>query len=314
MSASNGRPTVLLPYSEEELGGLRSKLDVIVWDGESKAPEPSGLTRVEFFVVPYPPTPAAIALTQRMPQLKVVQVLTAGVDNVVLQIPAGVTLCNARGVHNTSVAELTLALVLASQRGVPEFARNQERGKWEPAWNPALADRTVLILGYGAIGEAIEQRLVGFECDVLRVGRSAREAPRGKVYADAELPDLLPRADVVVLTLPLTKATHGLVGARFLARMREGALLVNVGRGALVDTNALLAELRSGRLRAALDVTDPEPLPADHPLWQSPGVLVSPHVGGFSSAFKPRAQRLIVEQLARYASGESLANVVASDR
>lgn len=303
----------MLPYSEEELAGLPSPFDVIVWDGVGEAPEASGLSRVEFYVAPYPPTPEAISLAQRMPRLKVVQALTAGVEGIAPHMPAGVTLCNARGVHNASVAELTIALLLASQRGIPGFVRNQEKGRWEAAWKPALADRTVLILGYGAIGESIEQRLSGFECDVIRVARTARETPHGKVHAGADLPELLPRADVVVLTLPLTADTRGLVGAGFLARMKEGALLVNVARGAIVDTEALLAEVRSGRLRAALDVTDPEPLAADHPLWTAPGVLVSPHVGGYSSAFKPRAQRLVIEQLARYASGEPLANVVVSD-
>ena len=174
----------------------------------------------------------------------------------------------------------------------------------------------MLIVGYGAIGAALEARLTPFEVEVVRVARSARPGGQGPevtgpvVYGVAELPALLPDADVVVLLVPLTDATRGLVDADFLARMKPGALLVNVARGAVVDTDALLVALNEGRITAALDVTDPEPLPPDHPLWSAPGVLVSPHVGGASSAMWPRAYRVVREQLDRFAAGEPLANVV----
>ncbi len=171
----------------------------------------------------------------------------------------------------------------------------------------------MLIVGYGSIGSAVEDRLAPFECArVVRVARSERTAARGRVHAVAALPELLPDADVVILVTPLTDETRGLVDAGFLARMKDGALLVNVARGAVVDTAALLAELGSGRLRAALDVTDPEPLPAGHPLWKAPGVLITPHVGGPSSAFLPRAKTLLRDQLARFALDEPLRNVVAA--
>ena len=188
-----------------------------------------------------------------------------------------------------------------------------ERGDWAPTYktdpnavDDALADKTVLILGYGSIGSAIERRLAGFEVEVLRVARTARDG----VHAFSEIDTLLPQADVVIAIVPATDETRGMIDAGFLARMKDGALLVNVARGVVVRTEALIAECASGRLRAALDVTDPEPLPADHPLWQTPNVLITPHVGGASTAFLPRALRLIDTQLRRFAAGEELENVV----
>lgn len=225
----------------------------------------------------------------------------------------GVRLCNARGVHEASTAELALTLVLASLRGIPGFVRGQEKEEWRSGFYPALADKSVLIVGYGSIGAAIEDRLAAFECArVARVARSWRTTERGEVHALTDLPELLPQADVVILSTPLTDQTKGLVDGAFLARLKDGALLVNVARGPVVDTKALLTELESGRIRAALDVTDPEPLPAGHPLWHAPNVLISPHVGGSTSAFLPRAQRLIAAQLTRFVAGEPLANVVAT--
>jgi phosphoglycerate dehydrogenase-like enzyme len=169
----------------------------------------------------------------------------------------------------------------------------------------------VLIVGYGAIGAAIEDRLAPFElARVARVARSRRAMARGPVHPLTELPALLPDADVVILSTPLTDETRGLVDAEFLGRMKDGALLVNVARGPVVDTKALLTELESGRITAALDVTDPEPLPPGHPLWRAPGVLISPHVGGPSSAFLPRAKRLLVDQLNRFVNHEPLRNVI----
>ena len=167
----------------------------------------------------------------------------------------------------------------------------------------------MLIVGYGAIGEAIERRLLPFEVEVVRVARSARDG----VHGIDELPALLPDADVVVLVVPLTDATRGLVDAGFLARMKDGALLVNVARGAVVVTDDLVAALHSGRITAATDVTEVEPLPSDHPLWRAPGLLISPHVGGASSAMWPRAYRLVRDQLQRYADGAPLVNVMTGD-
>jgi phosphoglycerate dehydrogenase-like enzyme len=222
-----------------------------------------------------------------------------------------VQLCNAAGVHDASTAELAVSLALASNRHLDTYARNMPSGTWGNDFATSLADRRVLIIGYGRIGEAIERRLAGFE--VASVTRVARRERTGDVpvHPIGDLPTLLPEADVVFVITPLTPDTEHLIGAAELAAMPEGALLVNVSRGKVVDTDALVAATASGRIRAALDVTDPEPLPPDHPLWRTPGVLVSPHVGGQSTAFYPRMQRLVRDQLAHFAAGEPLANVVA---
>jgi phosphoglycerate dehydrogenase-like enzyme len=254
---------------------------------------------------------AALAPIASMASLRVLQTLTAGYDDVLRRVPPGVVLCNAAGVHDASTAELAVTLMLASTSGVPEFVRAADAHTWASTRRRALADRRVLVVGYGGVGTAVERRLAGFEVDVVRVAARARDEAGVHVHGVDELPALLPTADVVVLCLPLTEATRGMVDAAFLARMRDGALLVNVARGAIVDTEALLAELRSGRIAAALDVTDPEPLPADHPLWDTPGLLLTPHIGGNSTAFPPRAHRLVVEQLRRFAADEPLLGVVA---
>ncbi len=298
--------TVWLPWPPSELTSVPDGLDIDVWDGHGETP-PSVET-VELFVQPYLTGEKAVAVMARMPALRIVQTQTAGVDHIAPYLPAGVTLCNARGVHDASTAELSVALALSSQRDLGAFVRLQDSGAWDQRMGSSLADRTVLILGYGSIGAAVERRLAGFEVEIIRVASRAR--PAEGVAAVADLPALLPRADVVIVLVPLTDATRRLVDAAFLGRMHDGALLVNVARGAVVDTDALLAELHSGRLRAALDVTDPEPLPADHPLWHAPGVLITPHVGGATDAMRPRMRRLVSEQLGRFAAGEPLANVV----
>ena len=279
--------------------------DVFTGDGDP----PATLDNVELYVLPYLQGLAPARLMSRMPSLRVAQTLTAGVDDVRPLVPAGVTLCNARGVHDASTAELAVALALASLRGVPGYVRDAQRGRWDGGMRESLADRTVLIVGYGSVGAAVERRLAGFECEVRRVALTARD---GVEPFDA-LPDLLPHADVVVLTVPMTDETRGMVDAGFLGRMPDRALLVNVSRGPVVRTDDLMAEVTSGRLRAALDVTDPEPLPPDHPLWSSPGVLISPHVGGNTTAFLPRARRLVQGQVDRYVAGEPLVNVITAD-
>ncbi|MGV9855788.1 2-hydroxyacid dehydrogenase [Streptomyces sp. NPDC003442] len=313
--SSEARDLVWLPIPPEEMDGLPDTLEYAHWDGGEDFP--TDPARCAFYCVPYMKPPQVC--TRPLPgmtNLRVVQTLTAGIDHIrpaLAGLAPGVRLCNARGVHDASTAELALTLILASLRGIPDFVRGQDAEEWRSGFRPALADKSVLIVGYGAIGSAIEDRLVPFECErVARVARSPRTTERGPVHPIDELPRLLPEADVVVLVTPLTEATRGLAGAEFLSRMKDGALLVNVSRGGVVDTKALLMELESGRLRAALDVTDPEPLPAGHPLWHAPGVLISPHVGGPTSAFLPRAKRLLRDQLHRYARGESLAHLVAT--
>ena len=298
---------VWLPFDPAELGDPPSSLDYEVVPSVDEVPASVG--DVEIFVPPYSVGPEVREVIPRMTSLRVVQTLTAGVDNLRDAVPEGVVLCNGRGIHDTSTAELVLTLILSSLRGVPGFVRDQDRREWQWGWHESLADKTVLLVGYGAIGEAVEARLVPFECTVVRVARSAREG----VHPISELPSLLPSADVVVLVLPLTDATRGLVDAAFLASMKEGALLVNVARGPVADTGALVDALRAGRIHAALDVVDPEPLPEDSPLWDCPGLLLSPHVGGSSSAMWPRAYRLVRDQLHRIARGEEPVNVMSGD-
>jgi phosphoglycerate dehydrogenase-like enzyme len=247
---------------------------------------------------------------RRLEDLHVVQTLSAGVDWLVDDVPAGVTLCDAAGVHDVPVSEWTATAILAMQRELPLQLGWQKTATWHRP-GPEIDDlegSTVLILGYGSIGRAVEARLAPFGVDVIRVARTPREGVSGL----ADLNALLPRADVVVILLPLTSETRGLVDARFLAAMHDGALLVNAARGSIVDTAALVAEVQRGRLRAALDVTDPEPLPDGHPLWSAPGVLITPHTAGSSRRFRARAWRFVADQIGRYVRGEPLQNVVVN--
>ncbi len=296
--------TVWTPFPTADLAPPPDGLTVLEWDG---GPLPDDPAQVELFVLPYTFDTATLAPLARMSRLRVVQTLTAGVEHVAAAVPDGVTLCNARGVHDASTAELAVTLALAALRGLPGFVRAQDRQEWVHEQLGSLADKRVLVIGAGSIGGAVARRLAPFECDVVLVASRARAGVRGI----DELAGLLPTAEVVVLTLPLTDATRGLVDAAFLAALPDGALVVNVARGPVVDTGALLAELASGRLRAALDVTDPEPPPPGHPLWSAPGLLLSPHVGGNTTAFRPRAIALVRDQLTRWSEGRPLRNVVA---
>ena len=309
MTQEMTQPLVWLPFDSRSLGeppaGLRYEKVV----PEADQDPPASIAEVEFYVPPYQLGAQGNDLLGRMPRLRVVQTLTAGVEHIRAAVPEGVSLCNGRGIHDTSTAELVLALTLASLRGIPEFVRERDHEVWHQRSLPALADKRVLIVGYGSIGEAIERRLLSFEVEVVKVARRAREG----VHAFEDLPSLVPEADVVVLVVPLTEQTRGLVDADFLSRMKDGALLVNVARGAVIDTDALLAELGNERIAAALDVFDVEPLPAGHPLWTAPRLLISPHVGGASSAMWPRAHRLVREQLERFAAGDQLVNQMTGD-
>lgn len=302
-------PMVWLPFPPDRLGepprGLR--YDVVVPSSEVSLP--ASAEQVEFYVLPYRFDDHDVEILGELPKLRVVQTQTAGVEHVRRFLPEGVVLCNGRGIHDASTAELALTLILASLRGIPEFVQAQARGEWAHQTLPSLADRSVLIVGYGQIGAAVEARLAPFEVHVTKVARTAREG----VHSFEELPQLLPQADVVILIVPDTAETRGMVDADFLARMRRGALLVNVARGPIVVTDDLVAALHKGQVRAALDVTDPEPLPPDHPLWRAPGVLISPHVGGASSAMEPRSYRLVRAQLERFAAGAELANQMSGD-
>lgn len=278
---------------------------VLAYD-EADLPSPADVGDIEFFVPIYMGPEQTLALAAEMPRLQVVQALTSGVDNMLGLVRPGVTLCRAGHVHDASTAELAVALVLAKLRGLDVFARQMHTGQFLHERREALYAQRVLIVGAGEIGRAIAERLKPFEAAISLVGRAARDG----VHGIEELPDLVGRHDVVILCLPLTDQTRGLVDADLLSRMRPGALLVNVSRGPVVVTDDLLDAVRSGRVTAALDVTDPEPLPPDHPLWQESGVLISPHVGGNTSAFIPRARSMVRQQIERWLSGEPLRYVV----
>jgi phosphoglycerate dehydrogenase-like enzyme len=287
-------------------GAPPPEVEVVVPDG---AALPATAGQVEFYVPPFFPAQPAIAAIRELPKLAVVQALTAGVDRLRPEIPAGVTLCNARGVHDASTAEWVVGAMLAALREFPLFAREQAAQRWSYHFTDCLAGKTVLIVGYGSIGAAVERRLAGFEVSVLRVARSAR--PEGGVAPVSDLSRLLPAADVVVLLAPVTAETIGMVDAAFLARMKDGALLVNAARGSLAVTDALVAEARSGRLRLALDVTDPEPLPAGHPLWDLPGVFITPHEGASTPVSVARMAAYVRDQASRFLTGQPLENVIA---
>jgi phosphoglycerate dehydrogenase-like enzyme len=252
----------------------------------------------------HPWTPGEVV--DALPRLRLVQLLTAGAERFIGRLPDGVLLCNARGAHTPSTAEWVMTAVLAAQRGIPFFTREQDAGRWSFGTQRTLYGARVLIVGAGDIGRAVTRMLDGFGVEVDLVARTARDG----VHATSELPRLLPDADVVVLVVPVTPETTGLVDAAFLAAMKDDALLVNAARGVVVDTGALLAELSSGRLRAALDVTDPEPLPEGHPLWTAPGLLLTPHVGGAIPCTVQRGAAAVTAQLERVLAGEPLRDVV----
>lgn len=241
-----------------------------------------------------------------LPDLRVVQLLSAGAERFAGRLPDGVALCNARGAHTPSTAEWAVTATLAAQRGIPFFVREQDAGRWTPRTHATLVGAKVLVVGAGDIGRTIGAMMAGFDVELTFVARSARDG----VHATSELPELLPLADVVVVIVPVTDETTGLVDAAFLAAMKDGALLVNAARGVVVDTDALLAELTAGRLRAAVDVTEPEPLPEGHPLWTAPNLLITPHVGGDVPGTNERAAAAVADQLQRILAGRPLVNVV----
>lgn len=284
--------------------------EIVAWDVAGPPPRAD----IELVVVPPFDTPYVTRL-EELPRLRSVILSTAGYEHAVGYLPPGVTMANAVGVHDSSTAELALALVLAAQRELPTFVRDQARGHWpEQQVRRALADSRVLVVGYGGIGRALAGRLLACETTVTAVASRPREGDEhvDTVHGIDELAALLPTHDIVVLAVPLTEQTRGLLAAPELALLPDDALVVNVGRGPLVDTDALLAECTSGRLRAALDVTDPEPLPPEHPLWREPGVLISPHTGGATTAFPKRAAAYLAGQLETFVRTGEIEHVVAA--
>ena len=273
--------------------------------GSGQRQEPMG--RADMLVASHDLDAVADAIA-RLDDLRVVQTLSAGVDWIVDLIPAGITLCDASGVHDIAVAEWVVMAILAANRRLPQLVDAQRLGTWrrEGSRGQDLDGARVLILGHGSIGRAVERRLAPFGVELIRVARSPREGVR----TVSDLPGLLPAVDVLVVLLPLTAETRGFVDREVLSLLRPGALVVNASRGAVVDTDDLMAAVTSGGIRAALDVTDPEPLPAGHPLWSLPGVLITPHVGGDVDREEDRAWALVADQAARLADGREMRNIV----
>lgn len=299
---------LLLPDADGIAGYVAQQLPqaAVISYGET---DPGTLASVTFYCLPYMGDEASVALIGEMPALKVIQSLSSGVDDVLAAVPPRAILCNGHGLgHEEGTAELALALILASLRQLPRFATQQSRRTWSHVRTESLDGKRVLLVGYGAIGKAIERRLLPFGARVNKVSRTRREGVAGL----AELPVLASAADILVVCIALHPATCGLVDRQVLAAMPDGALVVNVARGPVVDADALVGELGSGRLRAALDVTDPEPLPTDRPEWALPNVLLTPHIGGDTTAFADSAPAFVADQAARHLAGQPLKNVVRS--
>jgi len=285
------------------LGALPDGAEVEVWDGGE-----------------FPSDPADVKLLvaggggvdedklKAMTGLAAVQILSAGAEKWIPIMPEGVALCDNRGAHTETTAEWIQAATLASIRRFDAFARHQAAREWAAGFTGTLTGATALIVGAGSIGESVARRFAAGDVNVVKIARTARPG----VGTIEDLPDLLPKADVVVIIVPLTPETEKLVDAAFLARMKDGALLVNAARGRVVDTDALTAEVRTGRIRCALDVTEPEPLPADHELWGLEGALITPHVGGAVDGFIGRVYPPVGDQIRRFAAGEPLANTVVN--
>lgn len=296
------------------LGDVGDDVRVAVWDPREEEAPPVDPAEIRLVCLPH--YTGGRTVYERIGALggvRVIQIPSAGFEHALPFVPEGVALANARGVHDTRVAEFAIGLALASQRLIDRFVRAQDEGRWDPVYfTPSLADRRALVVGYGSIGAAIGARLRAMEVEVEGVGRSARVAPDGTVvHAASDLPRLLRGAELVFVVTPHDETTDKLVDAAFLAAMPDGALLVNVGRGKCVDTDALVAECASGRLRAALDVTDPEPLPSDHPAWSTPGMIIAPHVAGATPLTDRRNLDVYRAQIAALREGREPYNLVA---
>jgi phosphoglycerate dehydrogenase-like enzyme len=301
--------TVLVPSEEGRaaLAGLDS-VEPVVYDPGAEWPEQA--QSAEVLVVPWQVSTRdwVVAGLRDLPKLRMVQTLSAGYEVWEGRLPEGVLLVNGRGAHGRSSAELVMAGLLAVYRQVPVFLADQAGHRWDQHVTETLDTKRVLILGAGDLAQSLRAQLEPFGATATLVGRTARDG----VHGFGELPDLLGTHDVVVLMVPSNDQTHHLADAAFLARMPDRAVLVNVARGPVVDTGALLAELTAGRLRAVLDVTDPEPLPPDHPLWDAPGLVIFPHVGGNTEGMNDRAWRIAAEQISAFAAGQEPPNLVTA--
>ncbi|MEU7531838.1 2-hydroxyacid dehydrogenase [Saccharothrix sp. NPDC042600] len=273
---------------------------------EVGAPLPPEAAHAEVLVPKFLQSTDPAEFFARLPGLRLVQLLSAGAERFIGTLPDGVMLSTCRGAHGGSTAEWAIGALLAIYRDFPVFERARRERRWDYHVTDTLQGKQVLVVGAGDLGEQFRRRAEPFDASVTLVGRTARDG----VHGVDELPELLPRFDAVLVVVPLTDETTGMVDAKFLAAMKDGAILVNAARGPVVDTDALVAELSSGRLRAALDVTEPEPLPADHPLWTVPGLFLTPHVAGSCTGHAERAYAVVASEVARFARGEEPRNLV----
>jgi phosphoglycerate dehydrogenase-like enzyme len=274
-----------------------------------RQPLPAEAERAQVLIPGFLAQRDTVELIRQLPNLKLIQLMSAGAELWTDIVPDGVLLSICRGAHGGSTAEWTIGVLLAIYRELLQFERDREQHRWHQHVTDTLQDKRILVIGAGDLGQQLKRRLDAFDAVTTLVGTRARDG----VHAVTELPDLLPRHDATVLMVPVTPATTGMVDAAFLAAMPDGAVLVNAARGAVVDTDALLAELSSGRLRAALDVTDPEPLPPDHPLWTAPGLLLTSHVAGSVTGHWERAYAIVAAEIARFAAGKEPENLVRGD-
>ncbi|WP_039741997.1 2-hydroxyacid dehydrogenase [Salinibacterium sp. PAMC 21357] len=303
--------TIALPTQHifDRLAPQLPNVNLIVWTTADGAPP----VHIDLALLGYLGASGGLGSFAGM-DVAALQSQSLGFDGVLERLPAGITFCNAVGVHEASTAELAVGMMISEQRGFPEHFANQQTGTWNQHEQPGIAGKTVVILGAGGVGNQIADKLAPFDANVVRVARSNRSDARGAIQSMDALPSLLEKADIVAIAVPLSDDTTGLVDADFLAAMKPGALLVNVSRGKIVDTDALIAAASAGQIRAALDVTEPEPLPSDHPLWSTPGVTITPHIGGATSAMHSRVDAVVRDQAKRLLAGEPLANMVVDAR
>lgn len=296
------------PQLLADLSPLPEGLRGVVWDMKDEPGEELG--GIDGVILPYIDAGAVMGSLAKVPNLKFVQTQSTGYDGVREAAGPGAAVANASGVHAAATAELAVGLILAKLRGIDQAVKDQQIESWKPQRRQSLADRKILLLGIGGIGKELARRLEPFEVTVTRVGSTARTDADGQVHGPEELVELAAGHEILVSVLPLNDKTQHLVGRDVLAALPDGALVVNVGRGAVVDTEALTREVVSGRLQCAIDVVDPEPLPAGHPLWSAENALITPHIGGNASAFEPRILKLLKRQLEALAAGETPANLV----
>ncbi|WP_420366425.1 2-hydroxyacid dehydrogenase [Curtobacterium sp. L3-7] len=310
MSTENGNRIVTLPFAElvDRFGPVPDGIELDVWDLE--APYPRADEVAITFLPFYFRGRHRWQYVHDLPNLELLQLPSAGYEHAVPHVPGHALLANGRGIHDDETAELAVGLALTSLREIGQFQFDRANGVWDARQTRSLADRRVTVVGYGAIGSAIATRFEAFKTDVTVVARTAREQDGRQVHAFGELPEIARTTDLLVLIAPLTDETERLVDADLLAALPDGALVVNVARGKVVDTDALVAELASGRLSAGLDVTDPEPLPEGHALWTTPNTVLTPHVGGNTDLSVPRSIELMRRQVAALAEGRTFENLI----